>query len=132
LESVEVTGAATEFTFDVCSVGGSDTESNRPVVFGEQAVAFLVIHHHRVRLVDVWIGPPPPVIFVAVIGFEFTECLVDDELSGVVDVVGVVNDGRFDIVPLPPSPVKSIGFVADAASLKTAHLQVVVTPRLNV
>jgi hypothetical protein len=67
-----------------------------------------------------------------VIGFDFAECLVDDELSGIVDVIGVVNDGRFYIVPLPPSSVKSIGFVADAASLKTAHLQVVVTPRLNV
>jgi hypothetical protein len=67
-----------------------------------------------------------------VIGFEFTEGFVHDELRGVVDVVGVVDDSRFDVVPLPAVTVESVGFVADAAGLNTTGLQVVATPRVDI
>lgn len=65
---------------------------NCPVVFGEQAVAFFVVHHHRIRSVDVWVWPPPIIGFVVVVGFEFAKCLVNDELTGVFDVVRVIHD----------------------------------------
>ena len=71
-------------------------------------MAFPMVHHHRIHLVDVQvveatapgldpgvssrIGPSPLIIFVVVIPLDFTECFVDDELAGVVDVTGVVND----------------------------------------
>ncbi|AGB39336.1 hypothetical protein Natoc_3618 [Natronococcus occultus SP4] len=131
-QSVEIIWTAMKFTFDVRASCGGDAESNRPVVLGEQTVAFTVIHHYRVRLVDVWVGSPPPVIFVVVIGFDFTECLVNDKLGSIVDVIGVINDSRCNIAPIPTGSVESIGFVADAAGLNTARLQVVVTPRINV
>ena len=91
-QSVEVVRTTAKCAFDVRASCGSDTESNRPVVLGEQPVAFLVIHHHRVRLVDVWVWPTPPIIIVVVIRFDFTECLVNEKLGGVVDVIGIGTD----------------------------------------
>jgi hypothetical protein len=91
-EAVEMVGTATKFTFDMGTSRGSDTESNRPIVFREQPVAFPVVHHHRVRPVNVWVWATPPIIFVVVVGFDFTECFVNDELAGVFDVGSVVND----------------------------------------
>ena len=89
---VDVVEATTEFSFEVPASRSNDTEPNRPVVFEEQVVAFAVVHYHRVRLVNVRIGPSSAVIFVVVIRFDFTECSVSDELTGVFDVIGVVND----------------------------------------
>ncbi|ELY26548.1 hypothetical protein C500_15335 [Natrialba magadii ATCC 43099] len=66
------------------------------------------------------------------IGFDFTECLVNDELAGVVNVIGVINDSRFNVAPIPTDSVEPIGFVADAAGLNTARLQVDPTPRMDV
>jgi hypothetical protein len=79
-----------------------------------------MVHHHRVHPVDVRVGSAPAVIFVVVIGFDFAECLVDDELSGVVDVIGVVNDSRFDVIPISSLSVKAVGFVADTSGFETA------------
>ena len=66
------------------------------------------------------------------IRFDLTECFVDDGLGGVVDVIGVVNDSRFDGIPIPSLLVEAAGFVADASGFETAGLQVVATPRGNV
>jgi len=92
-EAVKLVWASTKFTVDVRASRGSETESNRSVVFREQSVPFPVVHHHRVRLVNVWVWTTPPIIFVVMVRFEFTECFVNDELAGVFDVGGVVNDG---------------------------------------
>jgi hypothetical protein len=132
LEPVEVIRTPSKVAFDLRASRGGDTEATRPVVFEEQTVVFAVVHHHRVRCIDVWVGSSPPVIFVVVVGFEFTECLVNDELGGVVDVIGVIHDSRFDVVPIPPLAVEAVGFVADAAGLNTAGLQIVSTPRMNI
>jgi len=131
-ELVEVIGTTTEFTFDVRASRGGDTELNCIVVFGEQAVSFFVVHHHRVRLVDVWVRSSPSIVFVIVVGFDFTECFVNDELSGVFNVISVIYDDGFDFFPVPASFVEAVGFVSNASGFETASLQVVATPRINV
>jgi hypothetical protein len=93
LESIEMVGAATKFAFHMRASCGSETEPNRPIVFREQAVTFLVVHHHRVHSVDVWVWSPPPIVFVVVVCLDFTECFVDDELARVFDVISVINNG---------------------------------------
>lgn len=89
---VEVVEATTEFSFEVPASRSNDTEPNRPVVFEEQVVALAVVLYHRVRLVNVRIRPSLSIIFVVVICFDFTECSVNDKLTGVFEVISVVND----------------------------------------
>jgi len=91
-----------------------------------------VVHHHRVRPVNVWVWATPPIIFVVVVGFDFTECFVDDELAGVFDVIGVVYNDWFDVVPVPLLSIKSVSFITDASGFETAVLQVVATPRVDI
>ena len=131
-KTVEVVWAATKLTCDVCATCGGNSEPDRLIVFGEQAVAFTVVHHYRVQLVNVWGRATPVVVFVIEIRFDFTECLVDDELAGVFDVIGGINNSGFRVVPLLAFFVKTIGFVTDASCFETAVLQVVATPRLDI
>jgi hypothetical protein len=53
-------------------------------------------------------------------------------LTGVLNVVGIINDGWFDIFPVVALFVESVGFVSDTSGFETAVLQVVATPRMNV
>lgn len=75
---------------------------------------------------------PPSVVFVVVICLDFTECFVDDELARVFDVISGINNGRFDLVPIPHVCVEAVCFVPDTASFDTPVLQVVATPRVDV
>jgi hypothetical protein len=52
-QPVEMSWTATKFAFDVGASCGSDTEPDRSIVFGKEPVAFAVVHHHWVRLIDV-------------------------------------------------------------------------------
>ncbi|THE65428.1 hypothetical protein D8Y22_09640 [Salinadaptatus halalkaliphilus] len=129
---VEMIGATAKFAFDVVSWGSTDTEPNRILVFNEQSVAFPVVHHQWVQLVDVWVGSAPPVVFVVEVGFDLAKCFVNKLLAGVLDVVSVIHDDRFEIVPIPPVAVETVDFVADAAGFETSVSQVVRTPRVDV
>jgi hypothetical protein len=131
-QAVEVGGASTKFACDVGPSCRSDTESNRIRILDKETIAFSVVHHQWVRPVLVWVRTPPAIVFVIVIPFDFTEGFVNDELAGVFNVTGVINNGRFEIGPLPAFFVEAVGFVADASCFETAGLQVVATPRLNV
>jgi hypothetical protein len=70
--------------------------------------------------------------FDVVVRFDFAECLVNDELTGVFDVVGIIHDGWFNSVPVVALFVESVGFVSDSSGFETACLQVVGTPRVDV
>jgi hypothetical protein len=70
--------------------------------------------------------------FDVVVRFDFAECLVNDELTGVFDVVGIIHDGWFNSVPVVALFVESVCFVSDASGFETACLQVVGTPRVDV
>jgi len=121
-ESIEVIGTPTEFAFDVRASRGGDTEPNRLIVVGEQAVAFAVVHHHQVHPVDIRVRPAPVVVFMIVVAAEFAECFINDQLAGVFHMVGVVNDGWFEVGPAPALPVKTVGFIADASGFNTPVL----------
>jgi hypothetical protein len=85
-------GTAAKFAFDVIVRFRADAESYRVFIFNEDAIAFAVVHHHRVQPVNVWVRAAPVVVFVIVVRFDFTESFLNDELTRVFDVIGVIND----------------------------------------
>ncbi len=62
----------------------------------------------------------------------FTECIVNEKLTGVFDVVGVVHDGWLDVLPVPSLSVEAVGLVSDTAGFETPVLQFVATPLVDV
>jgi len=93
LNTVKMVCTSLKLAFDVCTACCCDSESDVvTVVVGEQAVAFAVVHNERVCSVDVRVWTAPVVVFVVVVGFEFSEGFVHEKLAGVFDVVGVVYD----------------------------------------
>ncbi|ELY42172.1 hypothetical protein C496_07233 [Natronorubrum tibetense GA33] len=129
---VEMLWITTKFAFDVVAWGSTDTEPNRIIIFEEKSVPFFMVHDHRVQSVDVWVWSAPIVVFVVVVGFDFTEGFVYDELTGVFNVIRIVHDDRFEFFPVPALFIEAVGFVTDASGFETAVLQVVGTPRVNV
>lgn len=76
---------------------------------------------------DVREWPTPSIVLVVVIRLKFRECFLHDELSRVFDVVGVIDNGVVDVVPVPSFTVKSIDFVADSPGFETSLMQVLRT-----
>mgnify|MGYP006896948661 CR=1 FL=1 len=131
LHSFEVSGTTTKDAFDVVVRFVTDAEANVTRVVHSERVSFVVVHPHRIRFIDVRGWASPVVVFVVVVRLNLFECFLDEELGSVFDVVGVINYGVVDVVPVPAFTIKSVDFVTYSPGFETAVVQVVRTPRLD-
>ena len=73
-----------------------------------------MIHPNGEWFADVIVRASVVMILVAIV---FSECggrFCDESLSGVLDVVAAVNDGVFDVVPIPAFLIETEHFVDDS------------------
>ena len=131
LHSFEVVRTATKLAFDVVVRLVTDSEANVPIVVHSEGVSFIVVHPHRICLVDIRERSAPVVVLVVVVRLKLFESFLDEELSRVFDVVGIVNDSIVDVVPVPAFFVETIDFVSDSSCFETAFVQVVRTTHLD-